>query len=213
MGVRVAWRVSWQDSRPARGRPQYNRIPRTENQLPRVHHEYDHAPPSMQKAEGPTIGRVYADVMELPGTTEAQSFLEAGCSGHLLMLKLRQKAQARLPTSRRAGVPLAEAMGMSDSIWRRVGISQYASGPHRPFGRPSEDRATCIRRITYQIGKSTGYPRNMPQEKRWPTSSVNIGWRGVLLAKSRTSPQDLRKLTCSRRTTQGPQIPQNRNNL
>lgn len=49
------------------------------------------------------------------------------------------------------------------------------------------------------------------QEKRWPPSPLNL-YTSEVLAQRRAPPQDLRKRTCPRLTTQVPQTPANANN-
>ena len=65
---------------------------------------------------------MYETIPGLPGTAEAQSFFQVGCSQNHLTLKLHQQAQARLSTGGRgSGLPWTEEGRMSTSIARRVG--------------------------------------------------------------------------------------------
>lgn len=47
-------------------------------------------------------------------------------------------------------------------------------------------------------------PHGAPDKKRWPASSLNLGWSEILAQKA-TPPQDLLNLTCLQCTTQGSQ--------
>ena len=108
-------------ARQASGGSHCDRIPRTDNQLPRACHGQGYIRRSMQEGRQ-RAQRAYEHILELPGATEAQSFFEEECPGDRLMLKPHQQEQAR-PSTGVGGLrlPSAEAKSASTSVGSRVG--------------------------------------------------------------------------------------------